>query len=96
MARAIPANGELFLRLYIAGHSPNSVLAMANAKAICSEHFASRYKLEIIDLLQDPDRALADGVIVTPTLIKVAPLPVQKIIGTLADKSQVVLALGGT
>ncbi len=96
MARGISVNGELLLRLYIAGHAPNSVLAMKNAQAICDEHFASRYKLEIIDLLQDPERALADGIIVTPTLLKVKPLPAQKILGNLADKGQVVLALGGT
>lgn len=96
MARARPKNGELLLRLYIAGHAPNSILALANARAICDEHFASCYKLEIIDLLQDPDRAIADGIFVTPTLLKVAPLPAQKIVGNLADKSQVVLALGGT
>lgn len=96
MADAIPANAYLVLRLYVVGHSPNSVLAKTNVQAICDEHFASSYKLEIIDLLQDPDRAFADGVVVTPTLCKVAPLPVQKIIGNLTDKSQVVLALEST
>lgn len=94
MGRAL-ASGELLLRLYIVGHAPNSVLAVANARAICDEHFASGYELEIVDLLQDPDRALADGIIVTPTLLKVAPLPARKIIGNLADKTQVLLALGG-
>lgn len=96
MARTISAKGELLLRLYVAGNAPNSVLAVMNARAICDEHFAARYKLEIIDMLQDPERALADGIIVTPTLLKVAPLPAQKIIGNLADKSQVLLALEGT
>jgi circadian clock protein KaiB len=86
----------LQLRLYIAGNAPNSVRAITNLKAICDEHFASRCALEIVDLLAHPQRALADGIIVTPTLVKLLPLPVQKVIGTLSDTNQVCLALGGT
>jgi circadian clock protein KaiB len=81
------------LRLYVAGHAPNSVKAIANIRAICDEHFASRHELEIVDLLQHPKRALADGVIVTPTLLKLLPLPVQRVIGSLSDTEQVLLAL---
>lgn len=95
MGKAIRASAELLLRLYITGHAPNSVLAVANVRAICDEHFGSRYQLEIVDLLKEPERAFADGIIVSPTLVKIAPLPVQKIIGNLADKQQVVRTLGG-
>jgi circadian clock protein KaiB len=92
---AIPiAIPELRLRLYVAGNAPNSARAIANAKAICSEHFASRCELEIVDLLEDPTRALADGIVVTPTLLKLTPLPVQRVIGNLSDTDQVLLALG--
>ncbi|HMG11665.1 MAG TPA: circadian clock KaiB family protein [Gemmatimonadaceae bacterium] len=84
---------ELQLRLYIAGNAPNSVRAIANLKTICDEHFASKWALEIVDLLTHPQRALADGVIVTPTLVKLSPLPVQRVIGTLSDTNQVVMAL---
>src|SRR5688572_16804659 len=85
----------LKLRLYVAGNAPNSLRAVANAKAICAEHFPAAYELEIVDLLQDPKRALADGVIVTPTLLKLSPGPVQRLIGTLNDRDHVVLALEG-
>jgi len=83
----------LSLRLYIAGNAPNSVRALNNLKAICDEHFASGFALEIVDLLVHPQRALADGIVVTPTLVKLLPLPVQKVIGTLSDTNQVYMAL---
>ena len=86
----------LRLRLYVAGNAPNSLSAIANAKAICAEHFASKYELEIVDLLEEPERALADRIIVTPTLLKLLPLPAQRLIGTLADRAAVLNALGGT
>jgi circadian clock protein KaiB len=84
----------LRLRLYIAGNAPNSLLAISNLKVICDEHFATGCVLEIVDLLVHPARALADSIIVTPTLVKFYPLPVQRVIGTLSDRNQVSLALG--
>jgi circadian clock protein KaiB len=86
-------NTRLLLRLYVAGNAPNSIRAIANARAICDEHFASGHDLEIVDLLEEPRRALADGIIVTPTLLKLSPLPAQRVIGNLSDTNQVLLAL---
>ncbi len=86
---------RLRLRLYVAGNAPNSVRAVANVRAICDEHFAAGHDLEIVDLLEHPMKALADGIIVTPTLIKLLPTPVLRLIGTLSDTNQVLLALGG-
>jgi circadian clock protein KaiB len=86
----------LQLRLYVAGRAPNSVQAIANARAICDEHFGAAHDLEIVDLLEHPGRGLEDGIIVTPTLVKLMPLPVQRVIGNLSDRDQVLLALGGT
>lgn len=83
------------LRLYVAGNAPNSVCAIANLKAICEAHFGSRHELEIVDLLKHPLRGLADGIIVTPTLLKLFPLPMQRLIGNLGDTKQVLLALAG-
>ena len=93
MAKARTKAPALRLRLYVAGHAPNSVRAVANVRAICDEHFASGHELEIVDLLEHPKRALADGIIVTPTLLKLLPLPVQRVIGSLSDTNQVLLAL---
>ncbi len=84
---------QIQLRLYVSGNAPNSVRAVANVRAICAAYFEARCDLEVIDLLTQPLRALADGVIVTPTLIKILPLPVQRIVGNLSDTSQVLLAL---
>jgi circadian clock protein KaiB len=90
----IPVNKPgLRLRLYIAGNAPNSLRAITNLKAICDEYFPTGCVLEIVDLLVHPARALADGIIVTPTLLKLSP-PVQRVIGTLSDTNQVCLALG--
>jgi circadian clock protein KaiB len=93
VGRSAGKNTELQLRLYIAGNAPNSLRAITNLKTICDEHFPSEFTLEIVDLLTHPERALADGIIVTPTLVKVLPLPVQRVIGSLHDANQVVMAL---
>ena len=82
------------LRLYVAGNAPNSLRAVANAKAICEAHLGGQYELEIVDVLKQPQRALADGIIVTPTLLRVLPLPVQRVVGNLSDTHQVLLTLG--
>ena len=86
----------LTLRLYVAGNAPNSNRAVANLRAICDGHFASGHELEIVDLLLHPQRALADGIIVTPTLLKLMPLPIRRMIGDLSDTSNVLLTLAGT
>ena len=94
MAKTITTKPLLHLRLFVAGCAPNSLRAIANAKAICDEHYDGCHELEIVDLMDVPDRALADGIIVTPTLLKVSPLPAQRLIGNLSDISQVLLTLG--
>ena len=93
MARVQKTKPAIRLRLYVAANAPNSVRAIANVRAICDEHFAEGHELEIVDLLANPKRALADGIIVTPTLLKLMPLPVQRVIGSLSDTNQVLLAL---
>lgn len=82
------------LRLYVAGQSPNSTLAAANLAAICQRHLTGRHTLEIVDVLQEPQRALTDGVVVTPTLLKISPSPEVRIIGALSETGLVLLALG--
>ena len=92
MAETPKRKAKLKLRLYVAGNAANSLLAIANAKAICGEHFDVG-QFEIVDLLEFPHRAIADGVIVTPTLLRLLPRPVRTIIGTLSATSKVVLAV---
>lgn len=86
----------LRLRLYVAGNAPNSLRAIANAQAICDKHFAARYQLEIVDLLTQPRRALDDRIVVTPTLLKLLPLPEHRLIGDLSDTNQLLQTLSNT
>jgi circadian clock protein KaiB len=82
-------------RLYVAGGTSNSVQAIANFKVLCAQHLFNRCELEIVDVLREPGRALADGILMTPTLVKVAPAPVTRIIGTLSQAQATTLqALG--
>lgn len=85
---------RLSLRLYVAGKAPNSLIAIANATTICDEHYPEAYEIDVVDLLAQPARALADGIVVTPTLLILAPAPPRRVIGNLSDKSQVLLILG--
>jgi circadian clock protein KaiB len=80
--------------LYITDSGPNSVRAIANIEAICKEHLKDNFRLEIIDVLEYPLRALADGIVVTPSLAKLSPLPAATVVGNLSDKSGVLRALG--
>lgn len=81
-------------RLYVAGDAPNSAQAIVNLKAICRTRLSECCELEIVDVMREPKRALNDGIFLTPTLVKVAPLPVKRIIGTLSQTETVLLALG--
>lgn len=82
------------LRLYVAGRTQNSALASANLAAICTTHVAGRHDIEIVDVLTHPERALADGVLMTPMLIKLAPRPKRRIVGTLSQTRTVLQFLG--
>ena len=84
----------LTLRLYVAGDAPNSLEARANLTALLRGQPADQYRLEIVDFLREPQRAISDGVLVTPTLVKLEPEPSQKIIGTLRERPKVLAALG--
>jgi circadian clock protein KaiB len=80
--------------LYVTDSGPNSIRAIANLEAICEEHLKDNFRLEVIDVLEFPLRALADGIVVTPSLAKVSPLPAAMVVGNLSDKSGVLRALG--
>ena len=80
--------------LYIAGNAQNSSQAVANLRAICQAHLPDRHAIEIVDVFKDPKRALVDGIFMTPTLIKLAPAPICRVVGTLSQRQTVVDALG--
>jgi len=92
--RSAPLTTVVVLRLYIAGGAPNSVQAIANLEAICREYLKDGHKLEVVDVLEYPQRAMAEGVLVTPSLAKLSPLPAAYVVGNLSDKAKVLLALG--
>jgi circadian clock protein KaiB len=82
------------LRLYVAGDTQNSARAIANLDAICRVHLPERHHIEVVDVIREPARALADGVLMTPMLVKVAPAPMRRIVGTLSQTQTVLEVLG--
>lgn len=88
-----PDPRRLVLRLYIAGQTPKSLRAIDNLQRICENELVGRYQIEIIDLVQHPQRARDDEIIAVPTLVRQLPLPLRKIIGDLSDTSKVLIGL---
>jgi circadian clock protein KaiB len=82
------------LRLFVAGDSPNSTLAIANVKAICDTYLPGSHDIEIIDVFREPKLALAGRILMTPALVKLSPPPVRSIAGTLTDTEAVLNTLG--
>ena len=81
------------LRLYVAGQSPKSIAAFANLKKICEEHLAGHYKIEVIDLVQQPQLAAGDQIVAIPTLVRKLPEPLRKIVGDLSNTERTLVGL---
>jgi circadian clock protein KaiB len=81
-------------RLYVAGDAQNSTQAIANLAALCRTHLQDRHEIEVVDVLRDPMRALDDSILMTPTLLKLAPDPTRRLVGTLSQTRPVLEALG--
>jgi circadian clock protein KaiB len=77
----------------MAGHAPNSKLALANLRQLCEEHLKGRYIVEVVDVVKNFEAAVENNVLVTPTLILIAPLPKVVVLGNLSDRPKVLLAL---
>jgi len=90
---APPAGARYVLRLYLTGMTPRSTQALATIRTLCDEHLAGRYDLEVIDIYQHPERAVADQVIAAPTLVKQLPAPLRRLIGDLSDTDRVMIGL---
>jgi circadian clock protein KaiB len=86
--------GMWTFRVYVAGAAPNSLRAIANLYAIVRQFLPDNHSIEVIDILEDPLAALRDGILVTPTVVKLSPLPQRKLLGNLDDREKVLLALG--
>ena len=85
---------KIKFRLYVAGDAPNSAQARANLAELCHTYLKGRHEIEIIDVFKEPNRALTDGIFMTPTLVKLAPLPGLRIVGNLNQTQTVLETLG--
>ena len=84
---------EWDLRLYVAGQSRRSLIALSNLKRLCDEHLPGEYHIEVIDLLQNPQLAAGDQILAIPTLVRKLPTPIKKIIGDLSDAERTLVGL---
>ncbi|OGW48090.1 MAG: circadian clock protein KaiB [Nitrospirae bacterium GWC2_57_9] len=91
--RTVPEAPLFDLRLYIAGQTPKSLTAIANLKKICEEHLKGQYRIEVIDLLKNPQLAAGDQILAIPTLVRKLPEPIKKIIGDLSSEEKVLIGL---
>ena len=81
------------LRLYVAGQTPKSLRAFANLKELCERHLKGSYRIEVIDLMENPQLARGDQIIAVPTLVRKLPEPVRKIIGDLSNSQRALVGL---
>jgi len=81
------------LRLYVAGQTPKSIAALTNLKRLCEDHLAGRYRIEVVDLVNQPHRARQDDILVVPTLVRRLPPPLRRIIGDLSHSERVLVGL---
>ncbi len=88
-----PKEEKYELRLYVAGQSVKSLNAFANLKKICESHLAGKYRIEIIDLLENPQLAAGDQILAIPTLVRKLPRPIKKIIGDMSNTLRVLVGL---
>lgn len=81
------------LRLYVAGKAPKSLNAFANLKRMCDEYVPGRYKIEIVDLLKNPQLAAGDQIVAIPTLVRKLPAPIRKIVSDLSNTERALVGL---
>jgi circadian clock protein KaiB len=81
------------LRLYVAGQTRKSLAALANLRRICDEHLSGEYRVEIIDLMENPEQAQHDQILAIPTLVRRLPTPLKRIIGDLSNSERVLVGL---
>ena len=84
---------KYLLTLYITGTSPRAKVAISNLQRLCENELEGQYELEVVDVLENPQRAEDEKILATPTLIKQLPLPLRRVIGDLSDRDKVLLGL---
>lgn len=84
---------KYLLTLYVTGTSPRAKVAISNLQRLCETELEGQYELEIVDVLENPQRAEDEKILATPTLIKQLPLPLRRVIGDLSDRDKVLLGL---
>jgi circadian clock protein KaiB len=88
------SQGDFVLRLFVTGHTEKSVRAVRNLTRLCEKHLQGRYDLEVVDLYQQPELATEHQLVAAPTLIKMLPLPLNRLIGDMSDARRVLTGLG--
>jgi circadian clock protein KaiB len=81
------------LRLYVAGKTARSVAAFENLSRLCEEHLAGKYRIEVVDLLRNPQLAKGDQIVAIPTLVRKLPQPIRKVIGDLSNVERTLVGL---
>ena len=89
-----PPQKKYVFRLYVAGTTPQSVRAVENIRKICEKQLHGHYRLEVIDLYQQPEKARSEQIVAAPTLVKQLPLPVRRILGDMSKTERVLIGLG--
>jgi len=85
---------DYILRLFVAGHTHRSLRAVRNITRLCEEHLSGHFDLEIVDVYQQPEKAVEHQLVAAPTLVKVSPLPARRLVGDLSDTGRVLAGLG--
>lgn len=81
-------------RLFVSGDTPNSAEALGNLTVLCETCLPERHEIEVVDVFREPQRALAEGIYMTPTLLRLEPAPIKKVVGTLSDTGVLYRTLG--
>lgn len=90
---ALKRQEKLVFRLYITGGAPSSARALTNLRTVCREYFPENHEIQIVDTLQEPERAMQDGVWITPALVKLSPAPQWTIVGDLSEDARVLASM---
>jgi len=87
------SGGKYVLKLYVSGTTTRSARAISNVRALCEQHLAGRFDLEIIDVFQQPELASQQQLLAAPTLIKEQPAPPRRLVGDMSDEDRILYSL---